>query len=114
MIVTDSTSGKHLGIFFISAYEPTSDASETLKSQFEDALTTAINRRTPRDVIGICADANASLGTIPISKNNLTYASIGSYGINYINDASRRLRSLLELHNLASLSTFFKKKYYGT
>ncbi len=60
MIVTDPTSGKHLGIFMISAYAPTSDSSKTLKSEFEDALTTAINRRTARDFIVICADANAS------------------------------------------------------
>jgi hypothetical protein len=107
MIVTDPTSGKNFGFFFIFAYAPTSDAFDTLKSEFDDALTIAINHRTAGDVITICADANASLGTIPTSKIGLTYTSIGSHGINYINDAGRQLRSFLELHYLASLSTFF-------
>ncbi len=83
MIVTDPTSGKYLGIFLIYAYAPTSDASKTLESKFEDALTTAINRRNVGDVIVICADANASLGrNNPTSRNGLTYTFIGSRGIN--------------------------------
>ena len=96
MIVTDPTSGKHLGIVMISAHAPTSDAFETLKSEFEDALTTTINRCTDGNVIVICADANASLGTNPTSKNGLVYTSIGSRGISYTNNAGRRLRSFLE------------------
>ena len=115
LLVTDPTSGKHLGIFIISAYAPTADASDTLKSEFEDTLANAINRRSTGDVLVICADVNASLGrNIPTRNDDVTYASVGSYGIEHINAAGRRLRSFLELHELASLSTFFKKKYYGT
>ncbi len=91
----------------ISAYAPTSEASNTIKSELEDAVATAINRRTARDAIVICAYSNASLGrNNPTSKKCLTYTSNGSHGINCINDAGRRLRSFLELHNLASLSKF--------
>ncbi len=35
----------------VSAYAPISDAFETLKWEFEDALATAINRR----LLGICS-----------------------------------------------------------
>jgi hypothetical protein len=100
-------------IFF--AYAPTSYASETLKSEFEDALSTTINCGTVRDVLVIYADANASLGQNEATRHtDITYASIGSHDINYVNVAGRRLRSFLELNDLASLSTFFKKKYRGT
>jgi len=50
MIVTDPTSGKHLGILMIFSYALTSDAFETRKSEFEDVLTTVINRRSDGDV----------------------------------------------------------------
>jgi len=48
-------------VFYIFACAPTSDAFETLKSEFENALATAINRRIVGDVNIISADANASL-----------------------------------------------------
>jgi hypothetical protein len=66
-------------------------------------------------VLVICANVNASLGrNNPTRNDDVTYASVGSHGIEYSNVDVRRLRSFLELHELASLSTFFKKKYYGT
>ncbi len=72
------------------AYAPTSDAFEALKSEFDDALATAINCRTDGDFIVICADGNANLGrNSPTCKNSLTCTSTGSHGINYINDAGR-------------------------
>jgi len=46
----------------------------TLTYEFEETpylLTNAINRRTAGDIIVICVDEIASLGTIPTSKNNL-------------------------------------------
>ena len=50
LLVTDPNSGKHLGIFIISAYASTAEASETLKSKFEDIMVNAINRRSIGDV----------------------------------------------------------------
>jgi hypothetical protein len=99
----------------IYAYALISDASETLKSEFEDALAATINRRTDGDVIVICADVNASLGrNNPTSKNGLAYTSISSHGINYINVAGQRLRHSLEPHNVASLSTLFNRHIIST
>jgi hypothetical protein len=45
MLVLDPTTGKHLGIFFSSAYVPTSYASETDLSDLEDLLASAISHR---------------------------------------------------------------------
>jgi len=58
----DPSSGKHLGIYNISAYAPTSDSSEDVKSEFEDSLATTTARRHSGDILTICADANTSLG----------------------------------------------------
>jgi len=116
MLVLDSTTGKHLGIFMISAYAPTSDASETDHSDFEDSLSSAISRRKPGDILVICADANASLGRCEHKGNDDdVYTVVGPHGLDFINSAGRRLRSFLELlHTLTSLSSFLKKKHYGT
>ncbi len=46
----------------ISAYAPTSDASEIIKAEFENSLATSIARRNIGDILIIYADANASLG----------------------------------------------------
>ena len=61
----------------------------------------------------ICADANASIGrgSLDGSGDNTV---VGPYGIDHLNDAGRRLRSFLNMNNLVSMSSFFKKKYYGT
>ena len=87
---------------------PWTYASETLKSELEDILANVMNRRSIGDVLVICADANASLGrNNPTRNDDVTYASVDSHGIEYNNVVGRRLRSFLELHELASLSTFF-------
>jgi hypothetical protein len=115
LLVIDPTSGKHLGIVYIFAYAPTSDASETLKSEFKDILANAINRRSIGDVFIIYTSANASLGrNNPTWNDDVSFASVGSHGIEYTDIVGRRLRSFLELHKLASLSTIVQKKYYGT
>ncbi|EOD05553.1 hypothetical protein EMIHUDRAFT_250225 [Emiliania huxleyi CCMP1516] len=45
---------------------------------------------------------------------NADYGAVGPHGINFLNDSGRRLRSFMELHDLAALSSFFKKPFYGT
>ena len=62
LLVIYPTTGKHLGIYVVSAYAPTSNASQDNKLEFEDSLATSICRRHFEDIVIICADANASLG----------------------------------------------------
>jgi len=118
MVVIDPTTGKHIDIYVVSAYAPTSHASEDTKLEFKDSLATSISRRHFEDILIICADMNASLDrrNFNFKRNNsdiLTLA-IGPHGFNYVNVAGLRLRSFLEIHDLAALSSFFKKQYFGT
>jgi hypothetical protein len=91
----------------VSAYALTFDASKHIKFEFEDALETPISHRNIGNVLVTCANANASLG-----RNNINFdahvSAIGPYGINSINTSGRRLRSFLELGDLALLSSFVK------
>jgi hypothetical protein len=115
MLVIDPTTGKRLGLFMISAYAPSSDASANDQLLFENVLSSAISRRNLGDILVICADATSSLGRSAPKRNDVDiYTTIGPYGINHINLSGSRLRSFLEIHNLASLSSFFKKRHYGT
>ena len=101
--------------FFISPYTPIADASETLKSEFEDILANVISCRLIGDVLVICANANAGLDrNDPTRNENISYASVGSHVIEYTNVVGRQLRYFSESHESPSLSTFSKKKYYGT
>ena len=49
--VINPTKGKHLGIYMISAYSPTSYALEDIKLEFEDSLATSISRRHFGDIL---------------------------------------------------------------
>ena len=115
MLVNDPASGDDLGIFQISAYAPTSDSSDDDITCFETALARAIAHRAPKDILVICADSNASIGCENSDKtDDCAHRAIGPFGIPHINQAGRRLRTFLDLHNLVALSSFFKKKHYGT
>ena len=112
MMVEDANK-QQLGIFQVAAYAPTSTAPREVQDAYEAALSEVIARRTPSDILIICADINASIGRGCLDGHN-GYTAVGPHGIDHMNEAGRRLRSFLELHDLAALSTFFKKKHYGT
>ena len=115
MLVKDPASGKDLGIFQISAYAPTSDSTDDDITCFETALAAAIAHRAPEDILVICADCNASIGCNKSDNtDDCAHRAIGPHGIPHLNQAGRRLRTFLDLHNLVALSSFFKKKHYGT
>ena len=60
-------------------------------------------------------DANASIGCDISSENeDASHRVICPFGIPHINGAGHRLKAFLNLHNLVALTSFFKKKYYGT
>ncbi len=75
---------------------------------FENVLSSAISRRSPCDILVICADAIASLGRSDPKHNDAdNYTTVGPHGINHVNLSGGRLCSFLEIHNMASLSSFF-------
>ena len=53
-------------------------------------------------------------GELSDNDNDIESSVVGSFGIERINDAGRRLRVFMETHEIAALSTFFNKKYYST
>ena len=117
-LIVEDESRQQLGIHLIAAYAPTTNKNdpgkdETAKADYESSLARAISLRKPGDVLLICADANASIGRGSLDGSG-EHTVVGPYGINHLNDAGRRLRSFLSVNNLVSLSSFFKKKYYGT
>ena len=80
------------------------------------------DRRMPSSSYFIGADTNASIGRARgnLSDNDndiksLNVNVVGSFGIERITYAGRRLRVLMETHQIAALSTFFNsKKFYST
>ena len=71
-----------------------------------------LSRRQSGDIVIICADTNASIGRGCLGAGqNADYGAVGPHGINFLNDSGRRLRSFMELHDLAALSSFFKKPF---
>ena len=91
----------------------TSTAKDKVKDAYEEALSEAIARRKEGDILLICMDANANIGKGSLDGDE-DHTAVGPYGIEHLNDAGRQLRSFLALNNLVSLSSFYKKNYYGT
>ena len=58
---------------------------------------------------------NASIGRGKLNDNDndIESSMVGSFGIERINDAGRRLRVFMETHQIAALATFFNKKYFS-
>ena len=105
-----------LGIFLISGYAPVSTASDSEWDDYYDALSSAIARAHPGDVIIIGTDCNASIGRgrHDGSSTSESAGAVGPHGLAHINASGRRLRSFMETHALASLASFFRKQHYGT
>eukprot|EP00964_Phaeocystis_antarctica_P044794 scaffold25757_cov52-Phaeocystis_antarctica.AAC.1 len=71
------------------------------------------------DLLIAGVDANASVGRGSLCVRPDTGLSVGgdavsTNGIAHVNESGRRLRTWLELHELGTLASHFKKKFYGT
>ena len=111
----DTLSRAKLGIYLITAYAPTSDKSAAEWDQYYTELSLAISLKPTGYVLVAGFDANASVGIgDSVCSSGYGTASIGPYGVDWLNDAGRRFRSFLSLNELASLATFFRKPYYSS
>ena len=113
MEVEDSA-GRKQGLFQVASYAPISTAPDTEKDEYETALACVLSRRPSGNIMIVCADTNASIGRGYLGGLNVGPGAVGPHGIDFLNDSGRRLRSFMELHDLAALSSFFKKPFYGT
>jgi hypothetical protein len=112
MLAQDARTRRPLGTYLVSSYAPTSDATVVEWDTYYSALATAVARMPSGYVLVICSDANASIGrATPDSNRN---GAVGPHGLDHVNASGRRLRSFLELHQLAALASFFWKRHYGT
>ena len=122
LLATDPQTRRPLGVYLMSTYAPTSDASAMEWDTYYSAFAAAIARMPRGYVLVVCTDANASIGrgTLDLSSNLAATALsarndvVGPFGLDHINASGHRLRSFLELHQLASLASFFRKPHYGT
>jgi len=106
-----------MGIFLVSSYAPTSAHTTAERNAHEANLARLIARRRPGDVLVIGTDANASIGRGSLqagSNDSERRGAVGPFGIPFVNAAGRQLRSFLETQQLASLSSFYRKRHYGT
>ena len=105
-----------LGIFQISGYAPVSTAPEADWDAYYASLSSAIARAHAGDVIIIGTDSNASIGRgcLGGSRSDDHVGAVGPHGLAHINNSGRRMRSFIETHALASLTSFYRKRHYGT
>ena len=104
-----------VGMFLISGYAPVSTADEADWDAYYATLTLAIGRAHQGDIIMLGTDGNASVGRGSLSGSSDDRAgAVGPFGLAHMNDSGRRLRAFVETQALALLSSFFKKKHYGT
>ena len=113
--VKDSQSDKRLDVLLVSAYAPVSSAAAEEWDEYYDALSRAIATAPAGATVLVGTDANASIGRGRLGGPADDHAgAVGPFGIEHMNASGRQLRTFLETQKLASLASFFNKKYYGT
>ena len=115
LLVKDAQ-GKNIHIFLVSAYAPIGKSEETVWNDFFDSLNTVLSRKHQNDIVIIGCDTNSSMGTRNSegASDVERMSSVGNQGYSHINEAGKRFRSYLEMNNLVALTTYFRKKSYGT
>ena len=116
MMVRDSQK-RDVGIFLVSAYGPIGAATEEAWDEFLTTLTICCSRKRREDILVIGSDINSSLGTDSSAASRTPTSmrkSLGRHGVAHVNEAGRRFRAFLENNGLLALSTFFRKRSYGT
>ena len=84
---------------------------------YYEAKAAALTHARPGDIILFGADTNSSMGFCELHASAHTAehsGALGPFGLPRVNAAGRRLRCFLETNELASLTTFFQKRFYGT
>ena len=113
LLVHDGRSRRQLGAFVLNSYAPVSTSPEEEWDAYYTAVDSALRHKRPDDVLVWCCDANASMGTDQRPRPEHTGA-VGGFGLAHTNASGRRLRTYLELQQFTSLSTHFRKRFYGT
>ena len=121
MVQTGGHSSGPLGVLLVSGYAPTSAHTEAEHSSYLAAMERALSHAQPIDIVVAGVDANASIGrgslTLRGGGSSEATQMVGPHGSSHINAAGRRLRTFItfmETHQLAALTSFFRKPHYDT
>ena len=115
MIVQDIHK-RDVGLFLISAYAPVGVADADEWTEFFASLNRCIARKRNDDVLLIGSDTNSSMGCL---KSDADFAigqqsPLGRFGLKHENNSGLRFSSYLAINNYLALTTYFRKKQYGT
>ena len=95
-------------IFLVSAYAPIGKADQTEWDEYFSNLSDCLDKKHETDILILGTDTNSSMGCSP------EYDCLGRFGIDYVNEAGRRLASYLSMSQMVALTTCFQKPAYGT
>lgn len=109
--------GKHLTLYLVSAYSPTSAAKPAEMDKYNTDMQRCIDACGKREVMVMCSDTNASTGVRhnrdnPYEKGRDQVR--GPFGNRHQNRAGRDLVSTLGINQLCLPTTYFKKTTYCT
>ena len=108
---------RDVGVFLVSAYAPVGTADNSAWDDFFDNLDRCNARKQRGDILLIGADTNSSMGCKgSIDERIVTPQQhpLGQFGLQHTNNAGERFVSYLAVKNLVTLTTFFRKRQYGT
>lgn len=118
LLLRDSRSRERLGLYVVSGYAPSlTRRSVTDLDTYYANINQAIARKPSGYVLILLTDANASLGKGNPGRDRepaRRAGALGQHGIAHVNAAGHRLRTFLETHELAALTSFFRKPHYDT
>ena len=119
LLIRDGHTRRQRGAFWLNSYAPVSTAPDAEWDAYYDTIVRALGRMRHGDMLIWTCDANASvgrgsLGVSPDTRFAAGSEAVGPFGFDHLNASGRRLRTFMELYGLRSLSTFFRKRHYGT
>ena len=103
---------ENMMIFLVSVYAPNSSHTEEDWEEFYEDVDRCMDKADEDDIIVVGGDFNAQMG---VQDKNMNDKVCGRYGIRKQTKNGRVTRNWAEMHNLASMASFFRRKRnYGT
>ena len=113
LLVMEDEKGKMIKLRLVSAYAPTSSATDDKHDMFRGHLRQVVQDAQQQDEILIVgADINASCGRHGMMMDDENVQSpVGRHGINWVNKAGEQMLTFCGLNNLCLPKSFFQKNY---
>ena len=102
--------GKPVTVVLSTAYAPIGVAKENVRTAFATDMDHLMEAPKSNEVLLICIDANASMGSRTHAKDQV----LGPYGIERVNSAGRALHDHLDAKGMCSAASFFPKPTHGS